>query len=386
MFPILYEKTVTTPENNGFGFLSDCIECKISETLNGDYFLNMTYPLDGRHADDLVEGRLLYALRDNNGNKQLFRISELEVDYIGRTIQVYAPHISRDLANYGISFSNSGAVNGTPQTKQFATWFDYFDDTVSNYQITPPFTFNVEGSLSSARVTGEVFQSILDWLGNNDYVTSVPPRVEMEYDGFSVNAKAARGEDTDIVVRYGKNLTELKSKTAGVDLRYYACRGYCTIGEQIYTGILRIAGDFSHSDPTRCAWKWVDCTEYVEQHASYDDSDGLNANELADIQDKLKDAADRWNGDAYVARRAGTVTIDFKYLDLAKAGELWDGPRPEELSADIGDYITVVYGSVNNKSEIVAVEYDCLKERYETITAGQLTPTLSQTIKSIARG
>lgn len=384
MFPTLHESTLTgLPTNNGFGVLSDCLECKISETLNGEYKLEMTYPLGGLHYEDITEGRILYALRDNTGNKQLFRIAEIETDYIARTIQIYAPHISRDLNDYAVVSESSSERT----SDMWLAWFNHFDDTVGGL-VAAPFTFNVDTAISTQYCGGSTVSSILEWFTTNEWAIATPPKVEFIFDNFTVTAKAARGTNSDITIRYGKNLTALKSETATeTDASYYACRGYCNIDGRTYRGPFRIAGDFERTDPLKRAWKWVDFSEYVEAHASFDASDGIDTNEADDIRAKLRNAADAWNGDNYVVRRdAPTVTLDFQYLDLAKAGQYWNGPKPQELTADIGDYVTVIYGNINERSEIVSIEYDVIKERYNAITAGQIRPTLAKTIKQIVGG
>ena len=46
---ILYEYTETAFTNNGLGCLNDATSCVVSETLNGEYELEMEYPVNGIH-------------------------------------------------------------------------------------------------------------------------------------------------------------------------------------------------------------------------------------------------------------------------------------------------------------------------------------------------
>lgn len=395
MFPTLHETTLTAlPTNNGYGMLSDAIECSISETLNGEYSLSLTYPLGGLHSEELAEGRILCAKRDNTGNRQLFRIAEIDTDYIARTVQVYAPHISRDLNDYALAMDTSYSVdNGTRND-----WISILNDDDDDYYVSCRFTFSVvsDSTLRKAKTLKyEAGQSVLSFLIDNEKNKTTPPLWELEFDNFQVKFMQHRGTDSNITVRYGKNLTGLVSHDKK-EYPYYGCIPSFTysISTQNHNANVKIYGDmkrssdFSATDPLRRAHTVVDfpAEQVAEAGAVFDDSDGINATEEASIKAALATLATEWLAEQKDGRdTAGGVTVDFEYLDLAKAANYWSGPTPQELTADIGDYVTVIYGDVEERSEIVAVGYDVIKERYNAITAGQLRPTLAKTIKTIAR-
>ena len=45
----LFESTEISFNNNGLGCLNDAITCIVTEKLNGEYELELTYPVDGIH-------------------------------------------------------------------------------------------------------------------------------------------------------------------------------------------------------------------------------------------------------------------------------------------------------------------------------------------------
>ena len=53
MKPILYEATETEFVSNGIGRLSDAVSCTVLEERNGQYELEMEYPVTGIHYKDL---------------------------------------------------------------------------------------------------------------------------------------------------------------------------------------------------------------------------------------------------------------------------------------------------------------------------------------------
>ena len=49
----LYEENVTNFDNNGLGVLIDAMTCTVTEKLNGEYELEMTYPVNGVLYDEI---------------------------------------------------------------------------------------------------------------------------------------------------------------------------------------------------------------------------------------------------------------------------------------------------------------------------------------------
>ena len=92
----IYLNDETNFERNGLGFLTECISANVTESLNGDYILQIEYPLNAPMSEYLVEGNIIKSNVGNN-NYQLFRINRVTKDF--ETIQVYALHISYDLLN-----------------------------------------------------------------------------------------------------------------------------------------------------------------------------------------------------------------------------------------------------------------------------------------------
>ena len=56
MIPCLYQNTETTFTTNGIGKLCDSMSARVVEKRNGSYELKLTYPSDGLHAEELLEG------------------------------------------------------------------------------------------------------------------------------------------------------------------------------------------------------------------------------------------------------------------------------------------------------------------------------------------
>ena len=72
----IYLKNVIDFENNGLGFLTDTIDSKVTETLNGDYILEFEYPVNGKLNEYIVEENIVKT-KVSDGSYQLFDIKKI---------------------------------------------------------------------------------------------------------------------------------------------------------------------------------------------------------------------------------------------------------------------------------------------------------------------
>lgn len=59
MIPCLYASTEAKFDHNGIGKLADAQSCIVTEKRNGSFELEMVYPADGIHAEQLEEGNII---------------------------------------------------------------------------------------------------------------------------------------------------------------------------------------------------------------------------------------------------------------------------------------------------------------------------------------
>lgn len=99
MIPTLYEEYETEYISNGLGRLSDAISCVITQNKAGTYELVMQYPLNGIHADEITNNRIIYAVPERGKGPQPFKIRNIEKTIDGKMI-VTARHNCYDLNYY----------------------------------------------------------------------------------------------------------------------------------------------------------------------------------------------------------------------------------------------------------------------------------------------
>lgn len=206
MIPILYESTETAFSGSGLGFLADAIECKVTEERNGIYELELKYPITGAKYGLIKERSIIMATHDDSGDPQPFDVYGYTAPLDG-IVTYYAHHISYRLSDAVV----------TPLT---ANWVDEVIDILPDYLIGGEgFTFWTDKTTSGAyeikypkpcrAVLGGTENSLLDVYGGGDY----------EFDKFDVKLWKNRGRDTDVEIRYGKNLVDLEHRL-DVDSNY----------------------------------------------------------------------------------------------------------------------------------------------------------------------
>lgn len=197
-YPVLYEAAETDFSHGGFGFLSDCIQCEVTEEANGEFELSMRYPIDGIHFENIENRCIIKARLEKDRNQQLFRIYSIKKT-MSKVVTIKANHISYDLSGIPVSpFSAENAQQAMARLKEnaavdcpFEFWTD--KDTSSDFTVAVPSSIrsNLGGSEGS----------IVDTFGG-----------EYEFDNFAVKLYNSRGEDRGVSIWYGKNLIDINQE------------------------------------------------------------------------------------------------------------------------------------------------------------------------------
>ncbi len=199
MNPVLYDNTETKFDTKGIGTLIDAITCEVTEERNGAYELYMLYPVTGILYQQIKNDCLILAKPNETDRDQPFRIYSISKPIEG-IVTVLAEHISYQTVEIPVfPFVASNAPEAAAKLVQNSVTPNPFalstDKTTSGtFRITEPVTFR-------SRLCG-VEGSMLDVYGGGDY----------EFDRWNIFLRARRGRDTEVVVEYGKNLTDLRQE------------------------------------------------------------------------------------------------------------------------------------------------------------------------------
>ena len=352
MIPILYAAGETQFKSNGIGRLIDCIECTVLEERNGRYECTFKYPITGAHYSDIREGCIIACIHDDKKDIQPFDIYARSAPIDG-VVTFYARHISYRLSNIIAKPFTAGTCadamsklkTQTINTNPFTFWTD--KSVTADYEVKVP-------SSVKALLGGEE-GSILDVYGTGEY----------KWDGFTVRLYLHRGQDTDVEIRYGKNLVSLTqtydvSGVYNVVVPYWqdaesgevvTVDGWTVKGTNSGTGNILVPMDLSaefEAKPTKAELK-------------------------AEAQRRL-DASEAWNPDE-------NLEVDF--VALWQTEEYKDIAPLQRLS--LCDTASVFYpelGVSAVKMQVITVEYDVLLERYSRMELGNAKTSFAEVISA----
>lgn len=342
MIPILYAASSitegTVPTSYGIGALTDVIEVKCSEQRNDKYELTFTYPFNGIHADQIQYGSFIKAKPNFTDDPQLFQVIK-----IGKTMNgqftVYCQHVSYLLSGKVITTGTASSCVAacTLLTAQAGGFTIDTDKNVSaDFEITEP-------------------SSVRSWFGGKKgSLLDVYGAAEWHYDKFTCSLKAHRGQDRNVQIRYGKNLTQLSQEINMENL----CTGivpFCidndgnkTVGTKVSTGLTL---DFERD-------KAVDFSSDVD----FDSATPL-ATQLATLTSN------------YIANNNFTNVFNSITLDFVQLSNLQE-------RVDLCDTVHIFFDALGITASLkcVACTWDVINERYTSCTFGDLRSSIADTI------
>ena len=333
MIPILSD--VFPVVGNGTGGLSDAIECKVTNEVNGEYELRMRYPVTGIHYEDLANLKIIMATPGILSTAQPFRIYRITKPLNG-VVTVYARHLAYDMS--GIVITPCSAASLTEAMT-----------VIPNHAVPScPFTLQTTRTVASALTVG-VPKTLWSLMGGSEGSFLDVYGGEWEFDGYDATLKTRLGTDRGVQVRYGKNLTQLEndatiaSTYGGVYPFWYSddeglltlTEGYIAIPSSPFSRILLMdfSGDFE--------------TKPTEQQLRDRTNAYITANSVGDPKNSWK-------------------------ISLINEDGILD-------QIQIGDTVKVKYEAlgVDATARAVKTEWDVLADRYLSVTLGRVKQNLA---------
>lgn len=354
MIPILYRKNNQASNYNlvgeQVGRLPDAISCTITEDLDGNYNLEMLYPVNGRIASELMQPGVIAALRPYADSGE-FKRELAYFDINRRTIEngiitVLAGHVSYRLseivcARVPATTSLSGVIgmiSGNILPSSYGRpWLD--------------FTINESGTHTGDFASADV-KSVREYLFDSNYSIRKVYGVDAIFHGSTITFVTQRGEDRGAEIRYGKNLTggtitKDESET-------------CTSIFPFWTGnvdglakkVLSDALVTMSPAPSVLRAIAMDFSQYFQEEPS--------RAQLKAVAQQYLDENQLW-----LAKLNANITF---------SPEWYQGDTIKEI-IDLGDTVKVFYGDADLAGEqlrVVQIKYDCLLEQFAEYTLGEL--------------
>ena len=347
MIPVLYEATEQNFTSEGLGRLSEAISCHVIEERNGQYVLEMVYPVSGRRYSDIQYERIIYAVPSDGTRPQPFRIYKISKPLKGN-VTIAASHISYQLklipCGPFTASTASGALQGLASHALEPCPFTFWTDK------TTQASYKQETPAGIRERLGGTEGSILDVYGG-----------EYEFDSYDVKLHNNRGADRGVTLRYGKNITDINQEENI---------------ENTVTGVIPFwyqEGTLVQAPAVYCAN--ADLYPYKRTIPMDFTMEFETVPTVAQLTAK---------GQSYVAN-IGTpsVSINVSFVALWQTEEYKHIANLERVK--LCDTITVDFEKlqIQAKAKVIRTDYDVLRDRYLSIEVGDSRTDLSTQIATM---
>lgn len=210
---ILFDRNEKKFTTLGIGVLKDARSCIVKEALNGEFTLEMEYPVDGQHYEDIQQKRIILAKPNPYMRAQPFRINSIERPIDG-VVTVSAEHISYDLSGLPVKELNTEDEAFQNETNKVQA---AFDSLKKNSALPMPFNFVAELTSKVELNTATPANARSMLAGSSGSILETYGG-EFIFDQYDVKLVKNRGYDRGFSIKYGKNMTDLEQDIDGSKL------------------------------------------------------------------------------------------------------------------------------------------------------------------------
>lgn len=340
----VYSKDEQRFVTNGLVVLDSCKSLFITEELNGQYELEMEYPIDQR-------GKWQYLKQENivEVDGQLFRIYHPnKPDF--NTIKINARHIFYDLLDNLVKDIDIRGLSGTAALEKvmshlaYVTGFTWMSDITAQNSI---YLDDETGDITGKNPVDAIMFLLNTYFG------------ELVRDNFNIKMLKARGQDRGMLISYGKNIKGIEEdvNTDSVITRIKPVGQDGLTLDEVFIDSTHI-NDYAH--PKIAVVEFSDDNDY----------DSLRA-DAKKYFDTNKCDVPPYN-----------LKVDF--VELRKTEEYKNYTVLEEMY--VGDTVTVRIKKlgIDVKCKVIKIKKNILTDRIEEIELGNFKKNIAESINKAA--
>lgn len=345
--------------NNGLGILKDCISAKVCEVLNGEFNINITYPVGGYLYPNLVEDNIIVT-DVGYGKRQAFRIKNVNKRL--DNIEVYATHIFYDLNDNLIEDIYPKGQTGETVINYILSHAQYEHNFIGYSNITKTSTARYIRKNLVESLIGEDSNSFINRWGG-----------EIIRDNYNITMVNKRGVANGMQIRYAKNLT-------GIEFQIDRTTVGTRIMPKAFDGILLPEKYIDSPNIDIYPHPIIKIIEYSDLKLATESGEGFaSKTELYQamrerVQEEFKNEIDK-----------PTITTTVNFVELANTKEYQEYKELEKLN--IGDYSTVYvpHLNINVTQRVYKTIYDAILGKFVEFEMGYVKSNyITQIIKSEA--
>lgn len=357
--PIIFEKGTRDFSTLGLGLLSDAIQAKTTEELNGQFIFEMDYPVSGNNADLIKENRIIVVNSGHILKRQGFIIRQI-VRKIDLTMSVYAEHVS--YATLDVALAPVGTISGDAKT------------ALDNWKrmLVPAVDFTVDSDIlttNSTLIGAPEFETARQGLGGHTGSILDVWGGEYQFDNWHIRLLKQRGKSANAIIAYGRNLISFEQDTNIADTY-----------TSVYPYYQENSGD--EENKTHFLPERIVDSEFV---GKYPNPKVL----MLDLSNKFKDVTDysetklRNYALSYIqSNNIGVPKVNMKIstVDLSRA----TGGFSEDI--DLGDTVTVYFEKlgITTSAKVIKAVWNVLSDDYDKFEIGTRRASLTESISELA--
>lgn len=366
---ILFDQNEEAFTSNGLGALPDATSCIVTEERNGEYEVEMEYPLTGRHFHDIQKRRILCVKPNPYDDLQPFRIYSITKPING-IVTVHAAHLSYDTSGSIVKLfpadagSASAAMSYLKNFSVPSTPFTFFTNVGKTGTMSVPKPSSIRSLLGGSD------GSILDTFGG-----------EYLFDKWNISLLESRGANRGVTIRYGKNMTDLEQEENDTDFYtgvypfwYSESEDGGLVTLSTNNGIVNAPGtyDFVKIMPLDLS------SENFSKETT--DSEGYTTTIEKPTEAELLAAAQKYIADNKIG--IPKVSLDVSFVMLAQSEEYKDFARLDTVK--LCDTVTVEFEKLGVKTTAKCIKtvYNVLTDKYDSIELGEPKSSLAETVSN----
>lgn len=358
----IYKKDNMNFEMNGDAVLHP-LYCKAHFVLNGEWILEMSNPLD-KNADLIVEDAVI-CVNTPYGKKQRYRIIDRDKSDSGIICTAYPVFL--DARND--CFLND--IRPTNKTGQDAL----------DLMLAPNSKYHASSDIKKASTSYYIDKNFIQALNGDDENSFINRwGGEIVYSNYDIIVNEKVGNDNDLRVEFGFNLTGVSEK---IDMSNVVTR----IIPKSFNGY-KLPDDETVDSQNIDKYATIH-TRVIEYHdvklkEDAQENDKDNGIIVCDTLDELyqelrKKAQNEYDNHIDMP----SITYDVSMIDLSRLDEYRD--YKELLNVELGDVVHIKHRRLNIQTDarVIEIEYDCINEKIESLVLGDFESNYFNDVSSI---
>lgn len=329
--------------------MTKCISANVQEELNGQFSLEIKYPIKAYLSDEIKSGRII-TCEVGYGSRQAFRIYKTNKTL--DEITIYANHIFYDLTDNMLE----DVYPKNLDANQFINWILSHSQYKTN--------FKGSGNISNVATARYVRKNIVKAImGDEENSILKLFSAELERNNYDISILRRRGSDRGVSIRYARNINGISfdedNSTIGTRIMPKGYDGILLPEKYVDSPIINkyphpIIREIEYSDI-----KLKD--DNSEENEGFETLEQCYEEMRKRVQQEFENGLDK-----------PTISVDVDFVELSKTVEYKEYKNLEKVY--LGDTIKIYLEKlgVDVIERVISTTYDVLEDRFTNIELGKL--------------